>query len=196
MGVITGNRSNMRSSDFGLREGLEETNSHIVSYLGGPVVAFDYALNSNMLEECGGYQYGTMTFASIDEMLFMVQVILKKISGTGVLPARAINKIGTYLHENYIDVGTEWRWNALYTSCLYYYLDFGILGVLLIPFVFGIMVRLSIRWLYQYRSFVFLILLSVIFYILINTFQRFFLYRMSQILFLVGLYYFGRKKIK
>ena len=196
MGVITGNRSNMRSSDFGLREGLEETNSHIVSYLGGPVVAFDYALNSNMLEECGGYQYGTMTFASIDEMLFMVQVVLKKISGTGVLPERAINKIGTYLHENYIDVGTEWRWNALYTSCLYYYLDFGILGVLLTPFVFGIMVRLSIRWLYQYRSFVFLILLSVIFYILINTFQRFFLYRMSQILFLIGLYYFGRKNLR
>lgn len=43
------------------------------------MVAFDYALNSNMLEECGGYQYGTMTFASIDEMLFMVQVVLKKL---------------------------------------------------------------------------------------------------------------------
>lgn len=193
MGFLTGNRSdNSGHLKDTLVEGIKETNIHIMAYLGGPVVAFDYALNSNLREECGGFQYGVMTFASVDEIIFVVEVILNKVMGGGTRQ-RAISEVGTYLHDNYIDVGTPWRWNALYTSCMYYYLDFGTIGVLLLPFIWGILVRLSIRWLYKYRSFLFLILLSIVFYTLINSFQRFFLYRMSQLLLLIGLYYFARK---
>ena len=134
-----------------------------------------------------------MTFAAIDEIVFMGETVLRKVVETPPR-ARAISEIGIYLHDNYIDIGTPWRWNALYTSCLYYYLDFGIFGVLFLPFIFGILVRLSIKWVYQYRSFLMIVILSIVFYTLVNTFQRFFLYRMSQLLLLYVLYHYGKKK--
>ena len=194
MGFLTGNRSNISQGNTTLSEELNETNTHVIAYLGGPVVAFDYALNSNLLNECGGYQYGAMTFAAIDEITFMGETVLRKVAGGTPPRVRAISEIGTYLHDNYIDVGTPWRWNALYTSCLYYYLDFGIFGVLFLPFLFGILVRLSIKWAYQYRSFLMIVILSIVFYALVNTFQRFFLYRMSQWLLLCVLYHYGKRK--
>lgn len=193
MGFLTGNRSGL-SRGNSLSDGMEETNTHIIAYLGGPVVAFDYALNSNIINECGGYQYGAMTFASIDEVEFMGEAILRKVAG-GIPRERAISKIGSYLRDNYIDVGTPWRWNALYTSCIYYYLDFGILGVLLLPFIFGAIVRYLIRCTYRYKSVFFIILIAFVFYILVNTFQRFFLYRMSQLLLLFVLYHYGKKYV-
>ncbi len=193
MGLLTGNRSGIAQGNTTLSEGLSETNTHVIAYLGGPVVAFDHALNSNLLNECGGYQLGAMTFAAIDEIVFMGETVLRKIVETPPR-ARAISEIGIYLHDNYIDIGTPWRWNALYTSCLYYYLDFGIFGVLFLPFIFGILVRLSVKWVYQYRSFLMIVILSIVFYTLVNTFQRFFLYRMSQLLLLYVLYHYGKKK--
>ena len=193
MGFLTGNRTSISQGSTSLSEGLNETNTHIIAYLGGPVVAFDYALNSNLLNDCGGYQYGVMTFASIDEIIFMGETVLRKVMKVPTR-ARTINEIGTYLHDNYIDIGTPWRWNALYTSCLYYYLDFGIFGVLFLPLLFGILVRFSIKLVYQYRSFLMIVILSIVFYTLVNTFQRFFLYRMSQLLLLFVLYYYGKKK--
>lgn len=195
MGLLTGNRSGIAQGNATLSEGLTETNTHVIAYLGGPVVAFDHALNSNLLNKCGGYQYGAMTFAAIDEIIFMGETVLRKVDGTPPR-ARAISEIGTYLHDNYIDIGTPWRWNALYTSCLYYYLDFGMLGVLFLPFLFGILVRLSIKWVYQYKSFFMIVILSIVFYTLVNTFQRFFLYRMSQLLLLYILYRYAKKKKK
>lgn len=193
MGLLTGNRSGI-SKDNSFSEGIEETNTHVIAYLGGPVVAFDYALNSDMLKECGGHQFGAMTFASIDEIIFMGETIVRKVMG-GTPRERAISKIGIYLHDNYIDIGTPWRWNALYTSCLYYYLDFGLMGVFFLPFVFGIIVRYLIRCIYRYKSVLYIILIAFIFYILVNTFQRFFLYRMSQLILLLALYHYGKKSI-
>ena len=69
-----------------------------------------------------------------------------------------------------------------------------IFGVLFLPFIFGILVRLSVKWVYQYRSFLMIVILSIVFYTLVNTFQRFFLYRMSQLLLLYVLYHYGKKK--
>lgn len=191
MVIITGNRSGSRDIINDFNKGVEETNMHIITYIGGPIVAFDYALNNNIENQIGGYQNGALTFASVDDLIFTAETPLRKLYG-GVPRKLAINEIGQYFHDNYINIGTSWHWNALYTSCLYYYLDYGIIGVLLLPFIFGMIIRFIIKQLYKKPSVFFLIILSTIFYFLINSFQRFFFYRMSLLIFLIILYYLGK----
>lgn len=192
--ITTSARSGFYGIIDNLEDGIEETNMHIVTYLGGPTVAFDYAVTHDVVSDVDGYQYGAMTFASIDELVFNIEAVIRKVTNNPPRE-RAIINLGNYFHENYIDIGTEWKWNALYTSCLYYYLDFGSLGVFILPFLFGMLIRFVIKKIYRYQSFWLLILLSIIFCFLLNSFQRFFMIRMSQLILMIILYYLGTRRI-
>lgn len=114
---------------------VEQTNTQLVSYFVGPLVAFDYALNDDYTSKIGGYKYGALTFASVEELLYIGVLRLDRQYH------RPIEKYVDQTQNNYVWIGKQTTWNALYTWCLYFYCDFGIVGLILFPFIFGLMFR-------------------------------------------------------
>ena len=68
-----------------------------------------------------------------------------------------------YKQSDYLLIGPNIRHNALYTAFLYFYLDGGILGVIIISFILGMLCRLSVRMMYRYRNTPSLVLCSLCF---------------------------------
>lgn len=184
--------NNLEFNKENIQTGGEDLLKHITFYLGGPIVAFDYALNSNYIEEVGGYQYGQMTFASVEEFFFYLRSALNKVINIG-LYERPINKIGTMMQER-VDLGGLFDWNALYTSCMYYYLDFGVIGVVILPFFFGFAIRKLIFKFYTQNSFYIYLICSFIFIIMIDSVTRLYFYRFGQLIFIIVAYVISKKK--
>ena len=91
----------------------------------------------------GGYSYGVCTFCSVDRFL---QPFLKVINPQR-LPAS--NKFIGFKQDNMISISSERNsYNALYTAVLFFYLDFGLLGVIFLPFFFGMVFRYLIKLVY------------------------------------------------
>lgn len=59
------------------------------------------------------------------------------------------------------------NWNALFSWNFYFYLDFGIVGMIVLPFLFGFLIRKSIYWFYRYQNVSSMMLLSILFLSLI-----------------------------
>ncbi len=176
-----------------LKDGIEVTNDHVVSYVSGPVIAFDEAIKTNWEKKVGGHQYGRIILAPFDDLLYYISMIAHPFLGTPI-HERPIVNIAKFTQESF-DIGNM-RWNALYTSCFYYYLDFGIIGVLLMPFVMGLLVRLLIKKFYKYQSVALYSLLCMVFLVMINSIQRLFLYEAWNLILIVVLLYKGTKVFK
>src|SRR5699024_6116960 len=76
------------------------------------------------------YQFGRVTFSGLDEIFI---VILRKFDDTIV---NIKYYTGPYTSE-FINIGDGVTYNAFYTSIFNFYLDGGLLGVILMSFVFG-----------------------------------------------------------
>lgn len=132
-----------RNSDAGFNEesvssgvsGLGET---IVNYSVGPIVAFDRGLKMKRYQN--NNYYGTATFAGTEYVLhrFFLRYIFPNYELT-------YEKVTSYLQNNRILIGINKTWNYAYTSCFYYYCDLGIMGILIIPFILGIIFRFFIK---------------------------------------------------
>lgn len=184
--------NNLEFNSKNIQTGIEDLITHTTAYLGGPTVAFDYALNRNYIDEVGGYQYGQMTFASIEEFFFYLRSALNKVINIG-LYERPINKIGSMMQER-IDLGGLFYWNALYTSCMYYYLDFGVVGVIVLPFIFGFIIRRLILMFYTHNSFYIYLICSFLFIIMIDSVTRLYFFRFSQLAFIIIAYILSKSK--
>ncbi len=125
------------------KEYVEETNKHMVTYFVGPVVAFDYALENNYVSKNRGYKYGALTFSSIEEILYIGVLRLNRDY------KRPISEYSKLIQHDLILIGDGITWNALFTWCLYFYLDLGVAGLILFPFIFGIMIRKLIFYCYK-----------------------------------------------
>lgn len=118
------------------KEGQEIANEHIVSYTSGPIVAFDYAVNYHFEDLIGGFKNGILVLTAPENIFY--SFVSKIFSISYDRPFMLVTEL---LQNQPIDIGLNNRWNALYTSCMYYYFDFGYLGVIVIPFIFGILLR-------------------------------------------------------
>lgn len=142
----------LRSSSFDMTKGStsgtrEEITSQIGIYVGGPIAALNYAVENDYISVMGGYRYGICTFSSVDRLIQPIA----KIFDPSRLPAS--NKFIGYKQENLIGIAPQAeRYNALYTAILFFYLDFGLIGVLFIPFLIGIFIRYLIFNLYRYAN--------------------------------------------
>ncbi len=139
-----------REGNFGLNsetfsQSQETTNQHFVTYYVGPLVAFDYALDNNYVERQGGYHYGGLTFNSIEELIFVI------VSRLGIDYNRPIEQYGELVQGNMINLNSMF-WNALYTWCNFFYCDLGVVGVLLFPFLIGMIVRCAIMYFYRTKN--------------------------------------------
>lgn len=103
--------------------------SHFVLYFTGPFVAFDLALNNNVLSNYQ-YTFGRATFAGFDEIIGIVldKIGINYLSGTDIIGE---------ITSNPIYIGNQQTFNAFYSGLLNFYLDGGVIGIIILSFIFG-----------------------------------------------------------
>lgn len=169
-----------------LKEGQLIANRHMTSYSSGPIAAFDYALEHNFENQVGGFKHGGLTFTAFEGLLYTIA------GRFGIRYERPIEPVVNFLQDSPIDIGSG-QWNALYTSCIYYYLDFGIIGVIIIPFFIGILFRYVIQKFYNENNVYAFILLGYVFLKLMFSIIQYNFTNFSELLFVFFLMYMSGK---
>lgn len=157
IGLITTMRLNVNTvGNDGFNNAVEATTRQVLSYSVGPISAFDYAIENDYMNRIGGLKYGRLTLSGPELFIY---IILNKI---GINYEKALDKLVIIKQDDTIDIGDNTWWNALYTSLLYYYLDFGWVGIVLFPFIFGVLSRSCIKRLLNTNSLCYYIILTYI----------------------------------
>lgn len=155
---------------------LKETNTQISAYVSGPIAAFSYAIDNNYVKEMGGYQYGKLTLGAFDQV---ADIAFRKI---GVGYERAIPKLATIKQDSKIEINEDFpMWNALYTSNLFFYLDFGIVGVLVFPFIFARLFSKSLSLMQYKQNVMSLVLVNYVFVNCMHSVFDFRLYNLADL---------------
>lgn len=171
-------------------DAIEETAKSLYYYSVGPLSALDYAIENHYENRINGYQYGGLTLCSIQAFLYTF------LNTFGIVYDKSdLDKMVSIKQDEYIPIGTETYWNALYSTNLYYYLDFGYLGIIIIPFFLGMLVRYTIKLMYRYNNIPFFILAAYVFNIMVLSFVNFRFTGLFELLFVVGLYICGKHRI-
>lgn len=162
--IGAGRQGNMELNQEAFKEGASMTLEQLTTYSYGPIVAFDYAVNHDYIDKNGGLKYGKLTLSSFNEIIYYACRIL------GINYKNTLYDLVDLKQEAIISIAKsglgEW-WNALYTWNLFFYLDFGFLGVIFIPFFIGLIFRKTIIWLYKYRNFYSFAIVYIMFLIMI-----------------------------
>lgn len=162
IGIMTISRLSISAQGKeGVQDAIEATSEQMVSYAVGPIIAYDYALSHNYKERIGGYKYGGLTLAAPNLLLY---IILNKM---GFKYEKALDDLVEIKQDEVIFIG-DGSWNALYTSLLYYYLDFGWLGIIIIPLFFGYFLRYMIKCLYRTNSIGYFVIVTYMFHEIIR----------------------------
>ena len=160
-----------------LDEGLEMTSKQIAAYSGGPIVALDLSIKNNYTQRIHGPRYGRLTLGAL---VMPFCVLLRKV---GIPINDAIGDLTLIKQDEIIQIGPETRHNALYTSLLFYYNDFGFLGCLLFPLLFGFLSRKTIIIFYKTQSLSSFVLNAVLFLCLFYSIYDFALVNLALFLF-------------
>ena len=164
MSYITAIREGILDFDwYAFETGSDILNKHFVTYVTLPFRLFDYALNHDYLHKLGGYYWGLSSFDSIN--LYMSLFLRLFSIDIDQISMETTN----YLQETWIDVGRDDVANYAYTNAIYHYLDFGVIGVFIVPFLFSRLVRLVIRELYIHKSIFALALLFYLYYVMVHS---------------------------
>lgn len=123
-----------------ITEALSENAENLIIYQIGPYRALEYAINNDYLNKYGAYTYGRSSLGGIID--YYGCSILKMV-GINITQSRALSM--SPLQENSINVGTFREWNFSYTSFYYFLFDFGWVGIVIFPLLFGMFVRFSIN---------------------------------------------------
>ncbi len=165
-----------------IREGASIFNENFVTYLVLPHRLFDYALQNDYLSQIGGYHYGLVSFDGINRYL---RLFLRLFSID--IPA-IYEKTTAMFQDTRIFIGGDSFSNYAYTNAIYHYLDFGIVGVFVIPFSFSLFIRWVIIKFYKTASVSSFCLLFYLYFVLMNCFSTWHLnkfYSLGFILFMV-----------
>lgn len=156
-----------------------------------PYVMFDYGMQHDYLGKFG-LQLGKASFLGFDFWLYLPMRIL------GFPYETSINVVD-YLEETWIPYDKSGTVaNYAYTGLMYHYLDFGIIGVILLPFIFGIVFRRIIISSYKYTTFSSLLLLSMCFFLTMHSIFTCYLIKPWTGLYLTLLFilnFFEKKKL-
>lgn len=105
-----------------------------------PIRLFDVAINNNVPERLNYPYLGRASIAGTDELICGV---LKRFTGEKYNSTIEIVK---YTQDTWISlIPGKWPFNYCYTALFYNYMDFGILGLIFIPFLMGYCLRMFIR---------------------------------------------------
>lgn len=171
--------------------GAESLSKHFVTYCVGPFRALDYSLENEYLETVGGYKYGGCTLGFIDGMLSLI------LNALGINHVASYKELTSLLQDNWISIGGGESFNFAYTAAIFHYIDLGLLGVCLFPFIFGrIIARIANRF-SKTNNPVLLVLLGYLFTVMIDTIFTWRLYRHQAFItfaFIAYLYIWYKKK--
>ena len=112
-------------------KGTTEIGDVFLNYSICPIVAFDNCLKNKRFENENFY--GVATFGGPEKLIY--KTFLRRIF---VNYEPSYDKVTGYVQNNRIYVAPGKTWNYAYTSCFYYYCDFGIIGIFLYPFILGL----------------------------------------------------------
>lgn len=144
-------------------EGASILNENFVTYLTLPFRLFDYAYHNDYLSQAGGYSYGLISFDGINRYL---RLFLRLFSID--IPA-IYEKTTAMFQDTWVATGKDMVSNYAYTNAIYHYLDFGILGVFMIPFSFSAFFRWIIKKFYEKGAVSGLCLMFYLYYVLIHS---------------------------
>lgn len=147
----------------GFNTAVESTSQQVLSYAVGPISAFDYAITNDYVDRIGGFKYGGLTLSAPELFIY---IILNK---TGIKYGKAIDDLVVIKQDEYISIGDGVWWNALYTSVLFYYLDLGWIGIIVFPFIFGLISRFLIKKMYKTSSMCCFIIITYVFHELLRS---------------------------
>lgn len=117
--------------------GLSLLSEAFVNYSIGPIVAFDRGISMKRFNDT--QHLGLASFDGSENLLY--HLVIKHIySGY----RRTSKEVTSWIQQNRIYIGPGKTWNYAYTSCFYYFCDFNIAGVLIMPFVLGFLFKQSI----------------------------------------------------
>ncbi|MFR5377587.1 MAG: hypothetical protein ACLTHI_00575 [Bacteroides uniformis] len=144
-----------------------------VIYMVGPFRALDYAVhNPPFLEHLGGITYGNSSIMGIDKLFDWI------FSLVGIEYNSSYEQIGETLQEAKISINNEKGYfNFAFSSILYYYLDFRFVGVIIIPFFVGFILRFLIHKFNKYPS---VPIFALIIFILMCCIMGFFNWELSK----------------
>lgn len=150
--------------------GMDSLFKHFVTYCVGPFRALEYSFDADYLSKIGGYKLGGCTMGFIDGMLSLVLGIM----GFNYIPAS--RGLTTLLQDNWINIG-GFGFNFAYTAVIFHYMDFGILGVIILPMIWGYIVGVFANKFYKTKNPILLILLAYMFTVMLNSIFTWRLYR-------------------
>jgi oligosaccharide repeat unit polymerase len=150
--------------------GVEKNIKQLVIYNTGPCRAFDYAIEHDFVHQQGGPFLGRATIGGIEEFLNKITRHL-----VGFEDKHINQKTIYYLQDLIIYVAPDIKFNYAYTNAIYHYFDFGLFGVIIFPFIFGLFTKNVIDkiyysgsvWLYLMLSFFYAVLMQSTFTLLL-----------------------------
>ena len=156
-----------------LEESFNNFMNETVIYMVGPFRALDYAVhNPPFLEHLGGITYGNSSIMGIDKLFDWI------FSLVGIEYNSSYEQIGETLQEAKISINNEKGYfNFAFSSILYYYLDFRFVGVIIIPFFVGFILRFLIHKFNKYPS---VPIFALIIFILMCCIMGFFNWELSK----------------
>ena len=126
-------------------EGVIVLNMHMQTYLFGPIVAFDQGIiDGQFINSIGGYMNGQYFL----NPLFNILSLFQKLTGQAAMEL-PIAQVAKAQQDTNIVIGHEVSINALYTWNIAYYVDFGVIGVLLMNFFIGMWIRSVFKMFYK-----------------------------------------------
>jgi len=141
---------------------IASTTEKIISYSILPIALFNHAIENGVYDKYQ-YKYGRATFAGVD---VLVGGVAKRIG----IPYQSTMEIVNDVQEEYVQIGPDARYNYAYTSMFYHYIDLGVLGIILFPFLLGIIYRSVIKRFYRNPTFSRIILIGLCFFIMMHSF--------------------------
>lgn len=167
--------------------GFEETNKAIITYSTGPVAAFNVSVNEDFTSQIGGHKHGALVGASFVHLAY---IVMNKL---GMPFRQPFLDYSERIQDDYINIGSG-QWNALYTSANFYYLDSGVIGVLLYPFIFGIIFCWILNVFGQTQSIWHLFLLGYVWQLVCCSIMNYRFTSAFVLIMVFVLYYLGNRK--
>lgn len=151
----------------------QEFNKQIVIYNIGSFRAFSSTLQENgVVEKLGNYNILRGVFYGVEEILFN---ILKFLGIPFYNEAPIISEINNFLSDRIL-ISNNMTYNALYTSIFYYYIDSGIIGIILYSFTFGAIGRWIIKLFQEKENIGMFFILMFWFYLIMLSNMSLYLY--------------------
>lgn len=149
-----------------------------------PFRLFEYALDNDFREKLSGVNLSA-TFEGVDPYLRLIARVV------GLDYNSREESVTAYLQDNWVYTGVD-ESNYIYTAFLFHYIDFGLIGIFIYPFAFGLIFRYVINMFYKNNSLYALLLIFFFYFMMLNTISTCYLLKVFAIPYCLFLYFLSK----